>query len=128
MDWIEFRYVRTPGKGKVQRNDILEFNYPADDIYPDDPALGKIKVANRKRNYIKPCVRIPGDLLKIRYGELIINGKTTWKSPHQQFEYQVMTKVPFSRRWLDECGFRYTQGYSNPNDNVRLSSKGYYIF
>ncbi|NOY36742.1 MAG: S26 family signal peptidase [Chlorobi bacterium] len=46
---------------------------------------------DKRDNYIKRCVALPGDTLKIVHGELFINGIKTKEFPGQQFRYMVAT-------------------------------------
>ena len=56
------------GLGEIERNDCVVFNYPTDDIqHPERPV-------DKKENYIKRCVGIPGDVLEIKASELYVNG------------------------------------------------------
>jgi signal peptidase I len=71
IDWIRLPYIRIPGWQKIKNYDIVVFNYPADDN--DRPV-------DRKENYIKRCIGIAGDSLKIVDREVYINGKK-WDHP-----------------------------------------------
>ncbi|MCS7072835.1 MAG: signal peptidase I, partial [Bacteroidia bacterium] len=75
VDWIQFPYVRLPGLTEIKRNDVVVFNYPADDIYPNNPALGPVKPPTMKENYIKRCVAVAGDTVQIINQQLYINGQ-----------------------------------------------------
>ena len=44
---------------------------------------------DRRDNYIKRCVGIPGDILEIKNGGLFINSKEQGPFEHQQFNYMV---------------------------------------
>jgi len=46
---------------------------------------------DRRDNYVKRCIGIPGDTLQIRKGELFINGKLVPANNTQQFNYLVAT-------------------------------------
>ena len=47
---------------------------------------------DRRDNYVKRCVAVPGDTLLIRAGELFINGEEVVELPTQQTTYFVSTK------------------------------------
>ncbi|MFN5706009.1 MAG: signal peptidase I, partial [bacterium] len=64
LEWIKFPYYRLPGLGKVERNDVVVFNYPMEDFRPID----------KQENYIKRCVGIAGDTLQIIDTKVHING------------------------------------------------------
>src|SRR5690606_472079 len=74
----QFPYFRFPGFEKIERNDIVVFNWPVDTVnafqqYGD----GKYyyKPIDKKSNYVKRCVGLPGDSLEVRDGYVFINGK-----------------------------------------------------
>jgi len=70
---------RFPGFQKIKRNDIVVFNWPADTVrfFRDNSGIHVDKPLDKKSNYVKRCVGIPGDSLEIRDGYIFINGKQT---------------------------------------------------
>ena len=69
-------YFRIPGFQDIKRNDIVVFNWPVDTVnafqqYGD----GKYyyKPIDKKSNYVKRCVGLPGDSLEVRDGYVFIN-------------------------------------------------------
>jgi len=70
-------YLRFPGYQKINNNDIVVFNWPTDTLFnmylPADKKY--YKPIDKKTNYVKRCVGIPGDSLEIRNGIVFINGK-----------------------------------------------------
>jgi signal peptidase I len=46
---------------------------------------------DRRDNYVKRCIAIPGDTLLIRKGSVIVNGKTVPESETQQLNYLIVT-------------------------------------
>ncbi|MGB6152331.1 MAG: signal peptidase I [Pricia sp.] len=69
-------YFRLPGFTKVDRNDIVVFSWPADTVrqfYKREEGVDK--PIDKKSNYVKRCVGIPGDSLEIRDGFVFINGE-----------------------------------------------------
>ena len=86
-DIIQWPYYRMKGLGKIERNDCVVFNYPTDDIqYPERPV-------DKKENYIKRCVGLPGDMLEIKESELYVNGDPQVKTEDMrtQFSHHVKT-------------------------------------
>jgi len=81
LDWIKLPYFRIPGFAKIKNNDVVVFNYPMEDEYPTD----------LKTNYIKRCVGIPGDVIKVENTQVFINGKPLENPPNFQFRYVVET-------------------------------------
>lgn len=65
LDWIQLPYFRIPGFQDVKNNDIIVFNYPKEDYRPID----------KREHYIKRCVGIPGDSLRVHNDSVFINGK-----------------------------------------------------
>jgi len=126
LDWIVLPYMRLPGFKNIQRGDILVFNYPADDIVPNDPALGPIYISSLKENYVKRCVAIAGDTVSIRAGEVYVNGRPTFRPRYQQDRYFMRTRFPFNERILLSFGFR-PLGSSNHNWE-RLDDRGAYLY
>lgn len=110
IDFLRLPYMRLPGFTSIKRNDIVVFNYPADDIKPNNPALGPIYVPSFKENYIKRCVAIAGDTLEIRHGQVYINGQKGWNPPDMQQQYYVKLRPSgindFQYATLKKLGFR----------------------
>lgn len=50
-----------------------------------------IRPVDRRDNYIKRCVAIPGDTLRIVHGQVYINGKPQSAKEHMQYRYAVQT-------------------------------------
>jgi signal peptidase I len=115
LEWPEWGYKRVKGLGTVKRNDIVVFNFPAGDTVaineqnPDFYNLverdGRANVlANKARygdiiyrpvdkreNYVKRCVGMPGDTLSIINNQLYINGTEAFNPENLQFAYYVET-------------------------------------
>jgi signal peptidase I len=135
LDWVTFPYYRLPGISEVKRGEPFVFNYPADDISPNNPQLGPIEVASMKENYIKRCVAIPGDTLKIDSQQVYINGKPVGNPPLMQHPYVVTTNgEPFNYpRTLKKLHFRETKDEldprrDQPNYNYqRIDGTHYYM-
>jgi len=69
-------YLRLPKLKKIKRNDLVTFNWPADTVRKFFvKEAGVQKPIDKKSNYVKRCVAIPGDTLEILNGELKINNK-----------------------------------------------------
>ena len=81
LEWIQLGYHRLPGFSDIKNNDVVVFNYPMEDFRPVD----------KRENYIKRCIAIPGDTLQVINAEVFINGKKNWKAPFRQEDYLVYT-------------------------------------
>jgi|TARA_B100001093_G_scaffold216089_1_gene207377 signal peptidase I len=69
-------YLRLPKLQSVRRNEIVTFNWPADTVRQFFvKEKGVIKPLDKKSNYVKRCVAIPGDTLEIINGIVHINRK-----------------------------------------------------
>ena len=75
---LQLPYLRLPGFKKVKRNDIVVFSWPADTVYQFfKKQQGVRKPIDKKSNYVKRCVGVPGDSLTIKDGYVYINGEKT---------------------------------------------------
>jgi signal peptidase I len=67
---------RFPGLQKIKHNDIVCFNWPADTVYQFFvKSKGINKPKDKRSNYVKRCVGLPGDNLSIKEGFVYINNK-----------------------------------------------------
>lgn len=90
-DILELPYMRLPGWYTIKNNDVMVFNYPADsEQFPVD----------KRDNYVKRCVGIPGDSLMVRGGQVYINGKKLPKVGRQQKRYLVILKEDMTYDFL----------------------------
>lgn len=108
LDWITFGYARLPGISSIKRNDVVVFNYPADDIFPTNKVLGPVHPPSVKENYIKRCVAVPGDSIELKAGDLYINGALQPLPPEGQMLYNVKTNNNgiFNSKALERLGIR----------------------
>lgn len=92
----QYPYMRIPGFQKIKRNDIVVFSLPNDTLrfFFDTSNIYKYKPIDKKSNYVKRCVGVPGDSLSIVDGYVHINGKQN-ELPDRaqlQFNYTATTK------------------------------------
>ncbi len=78
---IKFPYYRLPKLQDIKRNDIVVFNWPQQEERPVD----------KRDNYIKRCVGVPGDTLDVLNGVLFVNGDKAFTPPHMQYMYFIQT-------------------------------------
>jgi len=116
-------YLRFPGFEKVERNDIVVFNWPVDTVrkFFDRSGIHYKKPIDKKSNYVKRAVGVPGDSLAVKDGYVFINGKQL-ELPERakpQFSYIGQTKgQPFNPQLLYKR-YDITSGYSyNPSNNA----------
>lgn len=119
---VQWGYHRLPGFGHIERNDVVVFNFPAGDTvalevqqdqdyysllrnYNNDRAFVKnnftvlSRPVDKKENYIKRCVGIPGDTIEVRGGYLYVGNKLSKQYPHAKMTYTIATNGQVS---LDE--------------------------
>ncbi|MBK9291196.1 MAG: signal peptidase I [Bacteroidetes bacterium] len=128
VEWVSWPYYRFPGLGQVQRNDAVVFNYPDGDtlslkfqsnvsyyqlvrqygrerVWSDKRNFGEItsRPVDKRENYIKRCVGMPGDVIEIRNAELFVNGQPNPTPGQLQFRYSILTDgSPINQRVLDK--------------------------
>ena len=144
LEWPEWDYHRVKGFGQVKRNDIVVFNFPAGDtitekvqnpdyytlvheygrerILLDKATFGEViyRPVDKRENYVKRCVGLPGDSLEIVNNRIVINGQLTDDPKHMQLNYYVETNGSL----LTEEQFRLME--VSKDDRVLASSGGYY--
>lgn len=126
----QWEYKRLKGLGEVKRNDIVVFNYPAGDtvalnapnqdyyamvnaygreyVWQNPQKFGEIvtRPVDRRENYVKRCVGLPGDTLQIIDGVVHIDGKAAEKIETLQFNYFVESTQLFDEKMLDKMHIR----------------------
>ena len=109
LDKPQLPYFRLPGFQKIKRNDIVVFSWPTDTLIDiNRPGKGfKVKPLDKKSNYVKRCVGVPGDELQIKDGYVYINGEQNVLPDRAklQFRYKIISKNSFVK--TDNKG-RYT--------------------
>ncbi|HEY0091559.1 MAG TPA: signal peptidase I [Flavobacterium sp.] len=93
--WPQLPYFRFPGLETIENNDIVVFNWPVDTVYKFFDRSGRKadKPIDKKSNYVKRCVGIPGDNLSVVDGYVHINGKKLIlpERARPQYSYTVIT-------------------------------------
>ncbi|MDR1699351.1 MAG: S26 family signal peptidase [Prevotellaceae bacterium] len=125
----QWDYRRLKGFGNVQLNDIVVFNFPAGDtvatnmqqvdyytlveqygraaVWNNKEQFGDIvwRPVDRRENYVKRCVGLPGDTLQIIDTQLYLNGKVQENPPLLQHNYFVETTgVWLEQDYLEQLG------------------------
>lgn len=102
-------YLRLPKFQEIKRNDIVVFSWPADTVRQFFvKEAGVRKPIDKKSNYVKRCVGLPGDTLEIKDGLIYINSKRT-KLPERakvQYTHTVFAEKGVSARKLKELGYK----------------------
>ncbi|MDH5608866.1 MAG: signal peptidase I [Cyclobacteriaceae bacterium] len=109
LTWLELPLVRFPSLGRVEREDVVVFNYPTEFEHPED----------LRTHYIKRCVAIPGDTLEVKAGQVFVNGKAQENPPLMQMLYFIESDVEIRERVFS--GLEITEVYPSfgPNQTPR---------
>ncbi len=148
---IQWPYHRLKGWGNVKRGDVVVFNFPAGDTvllenqsatyydvlreyqatYGDREGREMLnkqytviaRPVDKRENYIKRCVGIPGDTIRIINSHLTVNGKPLPEIPKMQYMYFIQTNgTPINKNTFEDMGVavddisynQYTQTYMIP--------------
>ena len=140
-DKIKMPHKRLWGFSSVKRNDIIVFNFPEGDTmvvqypgqnyyslvrqYGRDYILSEFDIithpVDKRENYIKRCIGLPGDTVQILDGEIIVNGIIRPKLPKQKFKYYVTTTgAPLSDTMLDSLKILKSTVTYNPVNSLHV--------
>lgn len=130
---IQNDYRRLKGFRNVRRGDCVVFNFPngdtvlsrapADDYYFWERSIGKeaaiaqggpiiVRPADKTDHYVKRCVAVAGDTLKIADGFVFINGVKQEVYPGMQMSYTVVTTGErINVRTLEKLGLNISEIY-----------------
>ncbi|HOX84053.1 MAG TPA: signal peptidase I [Chryseolinea sp.] len=115
LEWIKLPQYRLPGISSVKRGDVVVFNVP-----PQELNEGILYPVDLKTNYIKRCVALPGDSLKIVDRQVFNNNEPLPNPPEMQYNYIVESKTQISERNFDhfEIGEEDINDIQTLNDRV----------
>lgn len=101
---VNLPWTRIPGYSEIKRNDIVVFNYPID-----------VAPVSVKTNYIKRCVGIPGDNLRMEDKVLYVNGEEaeTFDTFMYNYRVQVRDRIRLSPSKVKEAGGDIVQSGSD---------------
>ena len=103
LDEPSLPYRRLKGFGKVERNDLVVFNFPAGDTValnmpnPDYYTLcatyGRdvYRPVDRRDHYVKRCIGLPGERFEIRNKQVYIDGEAIANPEKMQYNYFLQT-------------------------------------
>ncbi len=144
LDNPNVEYRRLKGIRDVELGDIVVFNFPAGDtvtlnvqnpdyytlvkmvgremIGRDKAQFGEIvyRPVDRRENYVKRCVALPGDKFQIKNGVIYLNGVAQNQPENVQFNYIVQTRTPITDPEWEELGVA-------KDDRIDLGSSGFDI-
>jgi signal peptidase I len=110
LEWIQLPQYRLPGFSSVKQNDVVVFNHPPEHEYPVD----------LKTNFIKRCVGIPGDSLKIMDTQVYINGNTLENPEKMEFSHNLVTSQSIKERVFLQYDLNLSE--------IRTATNGYVIY
>ena len=136
-------YHRLKGLRNVERMDIVVYNFPAGDtvalkcpnpdyytlcqergrdvVWNNKEIFGDIiyRPVDRRDNYVKRCLGLPGETLQIRDGIVYINGKAVPQPKNVQYFYYVETDGTFIDEDLyDELGISMDDRHGQGNQYI----------
>ncbi|NCA76090.1 MAG: signal peptidase I [Alphaproteobacteria bacterium] len=116
LEWIKLPYYRFPGFADIKNMDVVVFNYPDGDtlssklqsnvsyyqlvrqygrenVWNNKQYFGDIiaRPVDKRENFIKRCIGIPGDTIRITDRKVFINGIEEKNPGKRQFKYIVKT-------------------------------------
>jgi len=116
LEWISIPYQRFFGFGGVDRHDAVVFNYPDGDtlsvkyqstrsyyqlvrtygwatVNNNPRKFGEViaRPVDKRENYIKRCIGMPGDSLEVRNQDIYIDGKAVPTPGILQYQYLART-------------------------------------
>lgn len=119
LDFPQLPYFRLPGFQKVERNEIVVFSWPADTVRQFFvKEKGVRKPIDKKSNYVKRCVGIPGDTLSVVDGFVHINGERSILPERAKTQYvhtAYREKGISGRKLLSEKFKDFTRKYRIDN-------------
>jgi signal peptidase I len=143
---VQWDYHRWWGFGDVERNDVVVFNFPNGDTVlksqrerdyyavcrengRDATLAGDeiiVRPVDKKDNYIKRCVGVPGDVLTIKNGQLWVGNAPAQNYPHMKMSYivQMAPGGSLSQEFLEENGVNLDM---QAND-MQVLGNGQYFF
>ena len=179
LETPSWAYNRVKGLGRIQRNDIVVFNYPTGDTVMSNPNIqgmdfyklayeigynvikripeldslntlqqrtyfstvyneGKKNLesnpeyygnrisrpVDRRDNYVKRCVGIPGDTLQIIDSQIYIDGVLNKNAPDVQYNYYVQTTGPrIPEKVFKELGINNDDHHALFRRDVRVEDR-----
>lgn len=129
-DGVQWKYRRLPGFQKIKNNDVVVFNFPEgdtvaleaqdDNYYQMVMRWGRQRVwleytidnrpVDKRENFIKRCIGIPGDVVSMKDGLANVNGKDVPTEPTGWFSYAVeFNTSDVNIKMFEDMGFQTVQ-------------------
>lgn len=137
VEWIKRPYYRLKGLRNVENNDVVVFNYPEGDtvatIAPQNSYYQLVRnygretlkqqsgimvhPVDKRDNYVKRAIAIPGDVLEVKQGDAYVNGEKESPRARRQYTYIISMESPgISKSQLSDIGVTF--------DDMALGSDG----
>lgn len=128
LSWPQLPYFRLPGISSIHRNDLMVFNYPMESELP----------ISQRTHYVKRCIALPGDTLKIRQGDVFVNNvavaepftllksySASIKEPFDPAEFGILeaTQQPFSKMWFLKLTEHQSEQLKSLKNVIKLKSE-----
>lgn len=143
LEWIKLPYYRFPGMTDIKNMDVVVFNYPDGDtlstklqsnisyyqlvrqygrewVWNNKQELGDIvaRPVDKRENFIKRCIGIAGDTIRIIDRKVYINGKPEQNPGDLQYKYFLKTDgSPINQKNLEKL---------DVTENILTDNKGGY--
>lgn len=149
VEWIKKPYKRLKGFGSVKNNDNVVFNFPEGDtvalnaqnmsyyqlirsygrerVWKDERTFGKIiaRPVDKRENYIKRCIGIPGDNVEMKNGVLLVNGQQQKHFDGIQANYTIKTTSTINPKALERLGISKDDlGFASNNEYILPLTNG----
>ncbi|MBN1131894.1 MAG: signal peptidase I [Bacteroidales bacterium] len=140
-EWIKKPYKRLRGLKKIKRNDVIVFNFPEGDTmvvqYPGQNYYSLVRQYGRnylleqfdivthpvdkRENYVKRCIALPGDTLRIVDGHIMVNNEGVPVNPREKYRYYLYTNGnPLSREIRDSLNIPESAFTYNPVNSLHV--------
>lgn len=138
---LRMPYQRLWGFSRIKRGDVIVFNFPEGDSmvvqYPGQNYYSLIRQYGReyiqeefdiithpvdkRENFIKRCVGLPGDTVQITEGQILVNGSEMSGIPGRKHKYYVTTTgSPLPDRLLDSLKILKNSVTYNPVNSLHV--------
>jgi signal peptidase I len=135
-DKIQWPYKRLAGLRKIRNNDVVVFHFPEGDTvvaqFPDQNYYSLVRKYGRKsilnqydvikrpvdkrENFVKRCVGIPGDTVKISHSNIYVNNLLLKNPENIQYNYYIRTNgEKISQDDLENLEINTTDRLYNPD-------------
>jgi signal peptidase I len=141
LEWITLPYYRFPGLAGIKNMDVVVFNYPDGDtlctkiqsnisyyqlvrqlgreaVWSNKQYFGDViaRPPDKRENFIKRCIGIPGDSIRIIDSKVFINGREEQNPGKRQFKYLLKTDGnPINQKNFQKLDITESIGSDNNN-------------